>query len=354
MLKGLLFPSLLSLSLTSFAQDDLQTQFQNTYQDYQKAVQDRDISIRRNLAQKSYKLGCEYYGQENINCGSLALNYAYELRDNYDQINALFEQALSIYKLTYPENSVEIADIYYQQAKSNLGNDRWYVRSYAHKALDIADELYDTDPLASATIKLRIGQVLLSIPGSTSRTILKAYKEFQAELPKDDVRLIEARIWLAQYYRNQGKIKKSIEILEQNVEIFESIDGVTHPYELSSRAFLVGAYENRKNSDKATEHCVAIGKMTPWDPNQEQVPLYRVEPLYPSEAVRRNLEGWVQVEFQVDEQGFVVEPSVIASSDKKYFIQESLDAIKQWRYAPKFEGGVAVKATLYIQLDFKI
>ena len=117
---------------------------------------------------------------------------------------------------------------------------------------------------------------------------------------------------------------------------------------------LVRLYQQQNSPDKATEHCQAIGRMTPWQDNQEQTPIFRAAPQYPQSVAKRGQSGWVQLEFTIDESGFVKDPKVLQWEGSKAFEAPSIKALKQWRYAPKFENGEPVAAISRVQLDYKI
>ena len=53
-------------------------------------------------------------------------------------------------------------------------------------------------------------------------------------------------------------------------------------------------------------------------------------------------EGWVQTEFDVDESGFVRDARVVESAGGDGFEAAALDAVRGFRYAPKFVDGEAV------------
>ncbi|QBY05461.1 energy transducer TonB [Thalassotalea sp. HSM 43] len=68
-------------------------------------------------------------------------------------------------------------------------------------------------------------------------------------------------------------------------------------------------------------------------------------------AARLGRSGWVQIRYTIDTFGFVQNPEVIESSDS-IFESESLEAIKSWRFAPKFVDGKAVEAKITLQIDY--
>ncbi len=76
----------------------------------------------------------------------------------------------------------------------------------------------------------------------------------------------------------------------------------------------------------------------------------RVEPRYPLQAAQQGISGYVQIKFDVDAQGKVVNASVIKSSPEQVFDKAALHALQQWRYTAT---GVEHKAQR-IQLDFEL
>lgn len=75
--------------------------------------------------------------------------------------------------------------------------------------------------------------------------------------------------------------------------------------------------------------------------DRDVMPLVRINPDYPQRALNRGIEGWVQVQFTITEQGTVTDAVVVESSPPSIFDEAALRAISRWRYNPKVEGGVA-------------
>jgi TonB family protein len=76
---------------------------------------------------------------------------------------------------------------------------------------------------------------------------------------------------------------------------------------------------------------------------QALVPLNRVNPNYPRRALARGIEGWVELQFTIDETGAVIDPVVVASSPQDVFDNATINAVSRWRYNPKIEDGVATE-----------
>ncbi|MEW6984418.1 energy transducer TonB [Colwelliaceae bacterium 6471] len=325
--------------------------FEQAYNVYQQANDQGNYYEKRVSAQKSYQLGCKLYGMESDNCAALSVNYANTLWQDDEQVISLFEHALAINVKKYGGDAVEIADLYIQLAEKLS---RKTYQDYLDKALDIAKHFEDGSPLLAVDIQFQVAKVYLRHGSRKSRLIIDVYRGLSEALPENETRVVSARMWLAKYYRAKQLYSKSIALNEKNIDIFEQLEGATHPFELVTRADLVNSYELKHQHEQSTKHCRAIGAMQPWSDEQEQIPLFRVSPKYPVAAAKRRKEGYVKLNFTIDEFGQVKAPKVVLSTDP-IFEKPSLAALKQWRYAPKFEHGEAVEATdVTVQLDFKM
>jgi len=69
------------------------------------------------------------------------------------------------------------------------------------------------------------------------------------------------------------------------------------------------------------------------------VPLVRLNPDYPPNALRRGITGWVQLRFDITDNG-TVENVRVAVSTNEIFEQPSIAAVQRWRYVPKLENGL--------------
>lgn len=77
--------------------------------------------------------------------------------------------------------------------------------------------------------------------------------------------------------------------------------------------------------------------------DNDVIPVVRVRPEYPPQALRNNIEGWVQVRFTVTASGSVRDAAVVASEPGTTFDEAALKAIARWRYSPRVVDGEAVE-----------
>jgi TonB family protein len=102
-----------------------------------------------------------------------------------------------------------------------------------------------------------------------------------------------------------------------------------------------------------TEACESIPATDEW--NRGRVPLYRRDPAYPRIARRQALEGWVVVEFGIDELGRTIGVAVLAANPPEVFNEVSVRAVETWRYCPQSaEGSDAPPDRQKVKLDFKM
>ena len=84
-------------------------------------------------------------------------------------------------------------------------------------------------------------------------------------------------------------------------------------------------------------------------------PILRIDPKYPMDAARKGIEGWVQLSFDVNKVGEVINVEVISSEPKRVFEKSAKRALSKWKYQAKvIEGEYVMQKDLSVQLDFQI
>jgi TonB family protein len=78
-------------------------------------------------------------------------------------------------------------------------------------------------------------------------------------------------------------------------------------------------------------------------------PTMRVEPKYPIQAARDDIEGAVLLKFDVDPQGNTENIRVVAASPENVFDKVAIDALQQWKYASTSKS---MSKNHIVQLDF--
>lgn len=84
------------------------------------------------------------------------------------------------------------------------------------------------------------------------------------------------------------------------------------------------------------------------------VPIVRVEPQWPREALLQGIEGWVRIEFTIRPDGTVTDPQVIESEPRRMFDRQALRAIQRWRFRPRIVDGRPVERRATQTIEFNL
>lgn len=83
---------------------------------------------------------------------------------------------------------------------------------------------------------------------------------------------------------------------------------------------------------------------------------YQVQAKYPGIAMRREIEGYVDIQFDVNALGKTENINIVGADPEGVFEQAAIDAVKRWRYEPGMENGkprvyLAIVQRLRFQLE---
>lgn len=84
------------------------------------------------------------------------------------------------------------------------------------------------------------------------------------------------------------------------------------------------------------------------------VVLSRVLPDYPPRAKIQGIQGWVQLEITVSENGAVMDAKVVDAKPPGLFDQAALDAIRYWRFKPAYRQGRPVQRRAVQKIVFRL
>ncbi|MCG9728762.1 TonB family protein [Shewanella sp. Isolate13] len=357
------------MTVVSFSSSTFASEFSEAYSAYKTAVSADNQSDAELYALQSYELGKLKFGADNINTAMLALNAANALianmpKNTFEQevkVKAkiiqpkayeLSQVALQIYSKHYGEEAVELIDPLLGLSDASS---KKYAREFLDDALDIAED--SDNPMLIADTKMAYFERLVNSRYYTRKVrnyAFDAQEAYSELLPEDAMKRVLTSFRVGNVRFAEKDYDEAEELFLGVITQFQKLD-YNHPYELAAHAKLVQIYELEGESDKSTQHCIAIGNMKPWKEDIEPTPLFRKHPDYPISYLKSGKSGSTQMSFTIDKMGFVKDVVVIESNGGSKFEAESLIALKQWRYAPKFIDGEAVEAKgLKVNLEYYV
>ncbi|MCG8337645.1 MAG: energy transducer TonB [Proteobacteria bacterium] len=82
--------------------------------------------------------------------------------------------------------------------------------------------------------------------------------------------------------------------------------------------------------------------------------LYKIDPIYPYSAKRRNQTGSITLQFIVDSNGNVGQIKVLKSEPLGVFDKSAVNAVTKWRFKPGFYQGEAVATRVIVPINFQL
>lgn len=326
-------------------------EFDQAYSAYQQAISAKDPQAALTHAREAYRLGADLYDAGSVDYANLGINLAKQLPPNdQDEAVSLLKQALKNYQKAYGNRSDKLLEIYARLSEKDFDRRK----SHLNAMLALGEEIYQEESLAYANLMLEASSICMrdSQLARKGRSLADdALVIIREKAPRETLERVKAEYINGLWAQGFGQEEAAINHLDTVIDLLDELD-YSHPYALAAHSRLVPLLEQRGRSDDATAHCLAIAKMKPWDNNQEQTPLFRQEPRWTKSALQRGQNGSVILDITIDKQGFVTDMEVLESEGHKDFVKATKNAVKRWRYAPKFHDGQPVEANTQVKMEF--
>ena len=88
--------------------------------------------------------------------------------------------------------------------------------------------------------------------------------------------------------------------------------------------------------------------------NSGLIPLVKIQPKYPREALKAGKTGFVTVRLTVDEKGRVITATIQESRPPRIFDAAAIQAVLKWKFKPRVIDGVAVKQVGLTTIEFNL
>lgn len=351
---GALILLTIMLSANAFSDAGDVATFNEAWRAYEAAAETDDAALRTKTAASALDAGRHVFEESDEQLTLLTHNYGVALSDEGQREDAVpvLEEALRLGEITYGKDGAGLIPILADLADATAVplEPGPQLRHYK-KALRIAEANFGGAGVEYADLAFRAARNVYQMSRSVgARKHMIEARNIYAALPEPAT----LHVGMADFYLGKMEFadrdfRRSSEYLESALTEFEGGGGANQAFRLLTRALLVQIYEHRGLTDQATQHCVAIGRESQLSPDQDYLPLFRVPPMYPVSMLRAGRSGNVDIEFTVDENGFVQEPVVVArkvngteKSRPNDFDKAAIDAVKRFRYAPRFVDGNAV------------
>lgn len=99
-----------------------------------------------------------------------------------------------------------------------------------------------------------------------------------------------------------------------------------------------------------------LGKWSPGEAAAEgdAVPIVRINPQWPRQALAEGIGGFVRVEVLIAEDGTVKDVRVLESDPGTLFVRDTLRAVRRWKFKPRIQDGVAVERLAVTSIEFEL
>ena len=328
---------LLAHAATSSADD--KAEFQRAYQQYKQHMEAKETPAALDAAARAYTLGSKLFGKKSVNTANLAVNYAILLNDSgdYRQARKILRGKLPVLEGHYGNDAIELVPALVQlgrvkfdpqrprEALEHFSRASWLAGNHesklyrAEQSFDIARELLQRGGIQFA-----------------EQYVQSAHAIYTEELQEHDMRLGLSSFHMAMWAAGRRQFEKAAEYFNGSLAAFETNEDPMRQMESTIRQRLVETYESMEQPDRATEHCLALGARRPWE--QPPTPIYRARPVFSRDAIDDKLSGEIELEFTIDEQGYVRNAAITQSSEEA-LNDIAITMIQGYRYAPRFEDG---------------
>ena len=86
----------------------------------------------------------------------------------------------------------------------------------------------------------------------------------------------------------------------------------------------------------------------------DAVPIVRINPQWPRDALAEGIEGFVRVEVLIATDGSVKNVRVLEAQPGYLFVRETMRAVRRWKFKPRVVDGVAVERLAVTTIEFEL
>lgn len=319
---------------------DNKADFDRAYATYNQHVKANETELALTAAKDSLRYGAKVFGKNHVNTANLAINYAKLLNETGDhkQARKALKGKLAILEKRYGDKATNLVPIVIELARAAKKPDTAF--EHLIRAADLSRGYEDN--LIEAQKNFDIMVILLGWGGAalTEPFVDRAHEIFSERLQPNDFRLGLISYHKARWSMLKDQHDDTLSYLQSALTALQSTAGEPMgDLERTVRMQLVQTHEKLKQPQVATEHLLLLGENQFWSGLVE--PVYKTEAELSRELIKQRLSGYVTLSFTIDEQGFVVKPSVLESTEES-LNDAALAMVQHFRYVPRFIDGRAM------------
>jgi len=338
---------LLPVSILAEEKSNQKSQVKALFKDYKTSLKAGDSEEALKVVKEIYTLTLEAYGENSKTHAVATFNLAQmnDLTNNFAASAKFYRMHFKILDaLKIPKDNRYLyklgllAEVYYKHSESRAAV------KYGHMGLELAKKLELSDAEVGE-YELSLGRYYYRIRGKEKRAyeyFNVAYDLFLRSYGRDHFKTAKAEFWRALFLKNRKKYAEAIEKFEYVLSIYKNDLSPEDDRIRYVHSFLRDSYVETGEKEKAMEHTYAALDLQPNMLNQSMLPIIKVAPLYPREAERKGLSGYVVAAFTVDEFGRPKDLRIVETTNE-IFNKPSLRAASKFRYEPAVVDGKSVK-----------
>ncbi len=347
---------LMSVACCVLADDpqlEVENEYARLYASYVTASSQGDSTESLELAKQVLVLAEKIYSAPSAQLAILYHNLGNEYVGvgDRDQATKHLEKSLIEYEGVYGKRGFELVRVLFDLGDAlAIPYDTSAQERHYRRALDIVKGERGKASYDFAFYNSMAGIKLIEVTGARERAakqyIRKGYRIMKEVYGENSVEITYPALNMAKLYVHSQRKKRALKYLNKVVEILDQPSRDSNQVKLFAHGLLARIYTDLNKHEAATEHCIAISKMDPKSPDQDLFLIVGRAPKLPvfSSGASPLPWGTVELVFDVDEKGFVLNPKVVKNSGLESYKSSALDAVSSFRYAPAFVDGRAIRA----------
>lgn len=339
---------------------DTETDFVEAYRSYSALVDEGKTEEAIPFAERSLELGEQIYGPDHETVAILNYNLALALALAHESEKARDAYLLTIkrYENLYGRESLKLVDLLgdFAHAVGNTEVDE--AARYHERAWKIAERHYGKEDPKTASYLLKVGNAEMRRGDgrAANSRISRALRILEDAGDEFAVDYGIALFHMGKLQMGRRSYRDAEKYFLKSLERIEPAAPETNSLLQTAYTFVIQLYERMERREDATPYVRRLSSIRPDpDENSRIEPLFRVIPSYPPSAGWTGKEGYVDLRFTVDEQGYVKDIEITEAKPRTTFNKAAIECVEKWRYKPQVVDGEFVpREGVEVRITFEL